>query len=806
MITDDSPDGLGGDDPVVGHVFGFDSGIGTFDQFIASNDELEYSYEIALAPGESAAILHYVTFGTYSQVEGAVQDISSLGPDVLFGLTDDDVATIINVDLSERDIIPFENVGTDGDDFIAGTPFDQTVYGLEGDDFIDTGDSTSTVFGGDGDDMILVEGRENVIDGGDGDDTILSDYSLNDTLNGGAGDDLIKGLLFEFFGSSTTHFDGGAGDDTLLGGYDTDVMEGGLGDDILRGFTGDDTLSGGAGSDTIVGGRGADSIDGGDGFDFVVFEGRDGGVSVGINSGSGGEALDDSYTSIEGFIGTEFGDQIDLFTTQEVYVFGGRGHDYIYGGFSDDTLEGGIGQDEILGDAGFDIVTFTTAGAAVTANLTTGVGTRGNANGDTYNSIEGLSGSDYDDILTGSSDDNLLLGQDGDDTLRGSAGNDTLKGNAGADELHGGSGEDFADYSAASSGVIANLTSGVGTQGTADGDTYIAIEGLIGSDHADILTGSSGDNTLIGGRGHDSLRGSAGDDVIEGGSGRDDINGGSGQDIASFTTAGSGVVANLTAGVGTKGNANGDTYTSIEGLIGSDHADVLTGSSGDNVLEGGAGDDSLRGSAGSDILDGGAGADDINGGSGLDVASFGTASSGVTANLTAGVGTGGDADGDTYTSIEDVWGSNFDDILTGSSGDNVLRGDAGDDVLRGSAGNDTLVGGDGNDTLNGGSSADVFVFDTALDAAWNVDTIQNYSTSQDQIALDSGVFAALGGAVSFSEFRVGASAQNANERLIYDSATGELFYDVDGAGGAAQVLFATFDPAVALTAAEFDIV
>ncbi|MCE8536836.1 VCBS domain-containing protein, partial [Ruegeria pomeroyi] len=173
--------------------------------------------------------------------------------------------------------------------------------------------------------------------------------------------------------------------------------------------------------------------------------------------------------------------------------------------------------------------------------------------------------------------------------------------------------------------------------GSANNDT------LNGSGGADIISGFSGRDSLNGNAGSDTIYGGAGDDVIEGGIGGDDVNGGSGIDTASFVTAGSGVTANLTSGVGSRGNATGDTYTSIENLLGSDHDDLLTGSSGNNLIEGGRGRDSLRGSAGNDTLEGGIGGDDVNGGSGIDTASFVTAGSGVTANLTSGVGSRGNA-------------------------------------------------------------------------------------------------------------------------------------------------------------------
>ena len=389
------------------------------------------------------------------------------------------------------------------------------------------------------------------------------------------------------------------------------------------------------------------------------------------------------------------------------------GNDILLGGSGNDRLEGGVGADTINGGSGVDTASFLTAGSGVTANLTTGRGTAGNANGDTYTSIENLTGSNFADTLIGSSLNNTLQGGRGNDVLRGAAGHDRIEGGIGSDTIDGGSGVDTATFLTAGSGVVANLTTRRGTAGNANGDTYTSIENLVGSNHADTLTGSSGNNYIEGGRGHDILRGAAGADRFEGGIGADTIDGGSGVDTATFITAGSGVVANLTTGRGTAGNANGDTYTSIENLVGSNFADTLTGSSLSNVIEGGRGHDVLLGAAGNDRIEGGVGADNINGGSGSDTATFLTAGSGVVANLTTGRGTAGNANGDTYTSIENLVGSNFADTLTGSSLNNVIEGGRGHDVLLGAAGNDRIEGGIGADNINGGSGSDSAAFATA---------------------------------------------------------------------------------------------
>ena len=128
--------------------------------------------------------------------------------------------------------------------------------------------------------------------------------------------------------------------------------------------------------------------------------------------------------------------------------------------------------------------------------------------------------------------------------------------------------------------------------------------------------------------------------------------------------------------------------------------DLLTGTAGADVLNGGAGND---------VLIGGLGADTLSGGADIDTADYSTGNGGVTVNLATGVGSGGHAQGDTLSGIENLTGSIYADNLNGDSGANVLDGGNGNDYLAGGGGNDTLYGGNGNDTLDGGSGRDTVV-------------------------------------------------------------------------------------------------
>ena len=152
-------------------------------------------------------------------------------------------------------------------------------------------------------------------------------------------------------------------------------------------------------------------------------------------------------------------------------------------------------------------------------------------------------------------------------------------------------------------------------------------------------------------------------------------------------------------------------------------------------------------------------------------------------------------------------GNGLANLLTGNGAANVLTGGAGNDTLRGGDGADTLAGGIGNDTLAGGYGTDTFLFNTALNRTTNVDRITGFSPADDVIRLDQTVFAALSlGALSADAFRAGTAALDADDRIIYNSGTGRIYYDADGNGAGAQILFAQVTAGLALTNADFFIV
>lgn len=362
-----------------------------------------------------------------------------------------------------------------------------------------------------------------------------------------------------------------------------------------------------------------------------------------------------------------------------------------------------------------------------------------------------------------------------------------------------GNGTDEIDLSTAGTYQVSYIDGRGGADdlaGGAAGDVFIGGSGN-GSDE---LTGSAGNDLLAGGGGNDTLSGGAGNDVLRGGIGNGDtMDGGAGsEDLLDFSdgtmavnftlvqSAGLTSIANDTGGLG-----QNDRYQNIEGVIGTDLADTLTGSASNDIIRGGKGNDTLDGAAGTgDLLD------------------FSDGTAGLTFTLTqsssttsfnasaAGLGTDG------YKNFEGVVGTAFGDTITGSASNDQLRGGGGNDAINGLAGDDRIVGGAGADILTGGADNDTFVFDSAPNA---VDSVTDFNASGsaasgDLIELSRGTFTALstasGSTLSAAEFASldGGGAGDtvgAGVHVIYDSATGNLYYDTDGLSDANRTLVAT---------------
>jgi serralysin len=237
---------------------------------------------------------------------------------------------------------------------------------------------------------------------------------------------------------------GGAGDDVLIGNDYSNALTAGIGNDNLSGLGGIDTLYGGVGDDSLNGGGGADYLFGGDGFDTISYAGATVGIYANLIASTGftGDALGDVYSSMESLTGSSFNDVLVSDNSGNV-VIGGDGVDYMYGlagsdnmyGQADgDYLEGGTGADLLDGGAGYDYAGYAIAAAGVTARLdTSGVGNTGEAAGDYYVSIEGLYGTNFDDVLVGNSSFNVLVGGGGSDQIYGFGGGDYINGGGGND-------------------------------------------------------------------------------------------------------------------------------------------------------------------------------------------------------------------------------------------------------------------------------------------------------------------------------------------------------------------------------------
>lgn len=171
-------------------------------------------------------------------------------------------------------------------------------------------------------------------------------------------------------------------------------------------------------------------------------------------------------------------------------------------------------------------------------------------------------------------------------------------------------------------------------------------------------------------------------------------------------------------------------------------------------------------------------------------------------------GTAGNNTVDASHAINSLAATSEEDTIDGKKGKDKLSGLAGNDTLVGGAGKDTLIGGAGNDRLNGGKDGDQFVFATKFRTA-GVDTIVKFEHDTDKLVLENKVFKAIGSSLSDGEFyaKDGATAaHDESDHLVYNKTTGDLYYDKDGEGGAAAILFATISNHASLDHKDFLIV
>ncbi|WP_250645460.1 Ig-like domain-containing protein [Salidesulfovibrio onnuriiensis] len=583
----------------------------------------------------------------------------------------------------------------------------EAAYGNEGDDtFTSSGDVGIQVHGGKGNDLLhggsggdlLVGGEgQDILQGNAGDDTLFIDSS--DDLNmvdGGDGEDALfvydtKAVNIDMAALNVEIAKGNAGDDVFyttgtggisVNGHDgNDTLTGGAGDDAFVGGKGDDLLRGNAGNDRMDGGAGDDTLEGGRGDDMYVF-GYGKGTTTIINSGKEDEEQDIVWLTDDVSI-----NDLEMARDKDDLVVSLKD--------SEDKL---ILRDWYLGEKHrvnalllSDKDADNPEGVFILDDKNNKITLKDDRSWNIFTM-------DGNDKLTSRSGDDYIDGGVGNDTLAGAAGDDSLVGGIGNDSLDGGDGKDF-------------LSGGTGM---------------------DTLTGGRGSDVLAGGLGKDTINAGDGNDIIEGGEGPDVIDGGADTDSIIYQNSNYGVEVDLAAGTGLGGSAEGDKISNVENVFGSDHADKLTGNDEANILSGARGDDTLIGGKGDDTFFGGRGADSMVGGEGIDLVSYDLSSNGVIVDLGAGAGAGGDAENDVFEGIENVIGSEYDDVIHGDSGANLLSGGHGDDQLVGGDGDDSLYGGAGKDTaIYDGDSADyrLSLRDTRI-------IIENISTGEKDTLTD----------------------------------------------------------------------
>jgi serralysin len=635
---------------------------------------------------------------------------------------------------------------------------------------------------------------ENAI-GGSGNDTIMGNDANNllignggnDTLNGGNGIDTASyasapsavTVSLAIAGPQAT---GGAGTDTLIS---IENLTGSNFNDTLTGSSGNNVINGGAGNDTMIGGDGNDIYFVDSSADNVV-EGSTGGTADLIYA-SASYSLAGRYVETLKLIGTANIDATGNALANS--LIGNSGNNTLQGNDGNDTLNGGAGDDVLDGGNGIDTASYAGAASAVTVSLAiAGPQATGGAGTDTLISIENLTGSNFNDTLTGSSGNNVINGGAGDDTMAGGDGNDTYYVDSSADDVVETQTGGTADY------IYASVSYSLAGR-------YVETLQLTGAANID-ATGNGEANTLMGNSGNNTLQGNDGNDTLNGGAGDDVLDGGNGIDTASYAGAASAVTVSLAiAGPQATGGAGTDTLISIENLTGSSFNDTLTGSSGNNVIIGGAGNDTMTGGDGNDTYFVDSSADNVvetqtGGTADLIYASASYSLAGRYVETLKLIG----------TANIDATGNGEANTLIGNSGNNTLLGNDGNDTLDGGAGDDVLNGGNGNDTLTGGLGVDTFLFSTPLGAT-NIDRIADFNVVDDSIQLASAVFTGLvAGELSAAGFFIGDAAHDADDRIIYNSTTGALFFDSDGKGPNAAVQFATLSPGLALANIDFIVV
>ncbi|MBL8575147.1 MAG: hypothetical protein JNM13_15840, partial [Hyphomicrobiaceae bacterium] len=665
-------------------------------------------------------------------------------------------------------------VGSGGRDVLTGSVDANALVG---------GDGNDTIAGADGRDFLVGDAGDDSISGDAGDDMVVGG-SGNDTLRGGFGDDFLAGDTGndQIFGGDDN------GEDIAVGGDGSDTVQLGAGNDTYMIAATETGVIADAGLDTVDGGADSDTIDASNFQASVVitlggpFDQAQSVASSGANNTTPAGVFTTlaNLTGFEHAVGSGFADTV-VGNSVANRLFGEGGHDRLIGHGGADTIDGG---------GGVDTVDYSSEGGGrrVVVDLQAGTAVDTAGNTDTLINIERIVGSNA-----------VSIGLEGDD-LYGNAGDNIFVGNKGIDVdlIDGRGGIDTVDYSAEADtqNYIPNTTTpsagGVGvvvdlsvvgsfsvpnaTDTSGHGDLLVSIENVIGSIRADTITGGGEDNLFVGGDGADTLNGGGGFDTLDYGGEVgalgvivNELSPFLGRDTFGDTDTLSGFERIIGTARADQMIVVGNTERELIGADGDDHLQVI-GLSDNNRLFGGEGNDTLIGGEGADYLFGGAGAntatggggndvylssggtDVFNGGTGINEMNFDLMASAVSVDLELGIaltsGTSSAFVGTqrsivTYTDVDNIRGSRFDDYLDGDAGANRIDAGAGNDSVYGSDGIDTLIGGSGHDTLNYGDGGAGVRIDlrmgagNATDGFGNVETVTEFERFVTSIFTDT---------------------------------------------------------------------
>ncbi len=450
------------------------------------------------------------------------------------------------------------------------------------------------------------------------------------------------------------------------------------------------------------------------------------------------------------------------------------------------------------------------------------------ANNDTYVGTGfALSGEGFDRVFGGGGNDTIAV-TTFHSSYFGEADNDTFVSEGWQNFFDGGAGTDTLSYelrddssTLGGTGVAIDLTQNFTRTGAARIEEFSSIENATGTNVGDDIFGSSVSNVLKGRGGNDLIVGRAGNDTLDGGVGGDEMVGGANNDTYIVDNAGDivdelndggngidtvkssisfslvqsaklgGVVENLTLTGAAAINATGNSIANK--LIGNSANNVLDGGGAADTMAGGAGNDTYVIQDSNDIVD-----ETTNGGAGID-----TVKSSISFNLTASAKVLGNVEKLVLTGSANISGG-------GNSSANTLFGNTGNNTLNGGANADTLGGGLGNDVLTGGTGTDKFLFNTVLNAATNVDRIADFNAVDDTIQIDNAIFTTIAGTGTLTSAQfvknITGLAGDGDDRIIYESDTGKIFFDSNGSTAGGSVHFATIGTNLQVTSADFFVV